>query len=166
MSGPPGPTPHSPTTTDGDDGSRMPYGIPVLDRGRINARPGQLTRRWQWVAIIGWAIAIYGISAAGQGGDQLGKPPWWLDGALVAIPFALPLAAGISTIANWRWSTYIGVAAAVGTGAVALGDRVSSPGVAAAEGVIAVVALLTTIAASAGRVPGSAPTPAIENAAR
>ena len=128
--------------------------VPQLHRARINARPGQLTRGWQWIAIIGWAVVVYGISAAGQGGDQLGKRPWWLHGLLVPIPFVLPLAAGITAIANWRNSTVVGLFAVASTAAVAIADRTASPGVAAAEGVIALVGLLTTLAASAGRVPG------------
>ena len=130
------------------------YGVPQLHRARINARPGQLTRGWQWVAILGWAVVVYGISAAGQGGDQLGKRPWWLHGFLAPVPFLLPLAAGIAAIINWRRSTTVGLLAVVSTAAVAIADRTASPGVAAAEGAIALVGLLTTLAASAGRVPG------------
>jgi hypothetical protein len=114
------------------------------------------------VAILGWGIVVYGISASGQGGDQLGKPPWWLDSPpLTVIPFVLPLSAGIAAIRNWRCSTLLGVAAALATGVVAVIDRTDSPGVAAAEGVVALIGLVTTVAASAGRMPKAPIPPAV-----
>ncbi len=131
----------------------------MLDPEHIHPRPGQLTPGWRRVAIIGWAFVVYGISAAAQAGDQLGKPPWWLDGPLVVVPFLLPVLAGVSAILNSRRSTLFGFAAVAGLAAVALADRTASPGVAAAEGIVALVGLLTTAAASAGRVP-LAPSPA------
>ncbi len=153
---PPPPLPKSEAESGHTDSDQPPmsYGIPELHRARVNARPGQLTRGWQTIAVIGWAVVVYGISAAGQGGDQLGKRPWWLHGFLVPIPFLLPLAAGIAAIINWRWSTVVGLLAVASTSVVAFADRTASPGVAAVEGVIALVGLLTTLAASAGRVPG------------
>ena len=99
-------------------------------------------------------MAIYGLSAAGQGGDQVGKPPWWLArGFFVPLPFLLPIAAAAFAAANHRWSRRVGLLAAAAIGVVAVIDRIDSPGVAAAEGVTALIGVLCTLAATAGRVP-------------
>ena len=119
----------------------------------VHARPGQLTPGWRWVLMLGWLSVIVGLMAVGGAADVIGKLPWWLDGALVVVPFVLPVLAVLAAIANWRGAIWLGLAAVVSVAVTALVDLDDSPGVAAATGVLALIGLLTTVSSTAGRVP-------------
>ena len=119
----------------------------------IHARPGQLTTVWRWVLLLGWLAVIVGLMAVGGAGDVIGKVPWWLDGALVVIPFVLPVLTVLAAIGNWRSAVWLGLASVVSVAVTALIDIDDSPGVAAATGVLALIGLLTTVSSFAGRVP-------------
>ena len=75
----------------------------------VHGRPGQLTTGWRWVLVLGWAAIVIGLMAVGGAGDVLGKPPWWLDGALVVVPFVVPVLALVAAYMNadgrsgWAW---------------------------------------------------------------
>ena len=119
----------------------------------IHARPGQLTAMWRWVLLLGWLAVVVGLMAVGGAGDVIGKVPWWLDGALVVVPFVLPVLTVLAAIANSRWAVWLGLLAVVSVAVTALIDVDDSPGVAAATGVLALIGLLTTVSSFAGRVP-------------
>ena len=119
----------------------------------VHGRPGQLTTGWRWVLVLGWAAIVIGLMAVGGAGDVLGKPPWWLDGALVVVPFVVPLLALVAAYMNARWAIWVGLVGVVSLAVTALIDRSDSPGVAAATGVLALIGLLITVSSLAGRIP-------------
>jgi hypothetical protein len=96
---------------------------------------------------------VIGLMAVGGAGDVLGKPPWWLDGALVVVPFVVPLLALVAAYMNARWAIWVGLVGVVSLAVTALIDRSDSPGVAAATGVLALIGLLITVSSLAGRIP-------------
>jgi hypothetical protein len=119
----------------------------------VHPAPGQLTTGWRWVLLLGWGMVVGGLFAVAGAGEVLGKPPWWMPGIVAVVPFVLPVLAVIAASTNHRWALWIGLAAGVSLGLTALADASDSPGLAAATAVLALVGLLTTLAAFAGRVP-------------
>jgi hypothetical protein len=71
---------------------------------------------------------------------------------IIALPFVGPVSAVVAGIAKWRWACYVGVAAALVTGAIALGDLQQFAGVATTEAALACAGLLISIGAFAGRM--------------
>lgn len=154
---PPPPLPRRGTTT--TDSPPSP-GIAKVFPG-----PGRLRAGWRWTLTAGWVLVIYGLTAAGQAGLQVGKRPWWLGGgyagerppvtavALAIAPYLLPVLAGVLTVINHRRWLAAGLVAVGSLAATAWLDVTPSPGVAAVEGLLAVVALFVTVAAIAGRMP-------------
>lgn len=127
---------------------------PVL--GRANPRPGQLTLGWRWVLTLGWVAVVVGLSAVTDSVRILHKPPFWYGhGVLVALPFVLPTVAALSAFANHRLAVWIGWGAVGELALLAVIDRRTTPGVAAALGVLALIGALTTGSAMAGRMPGA-----------
>jgi hypothetical protein len=149
------PMPPPPDLTARSGGApRMPVGGGAPFSGApVHGRPGQLTTGWRWVLVLGWAAIVVGLMAVGGAGDVLGKPPWWLDGALVVVPFVVPLLALVAAYMNARWAIWVGLVGVVSLAVTALIDRSDSPGVAAATGVLALIGMLITVSSLAGRIP-------------
>ncbi len=121
--------------------------------------PGQLTPAWRTLFIAGWIGVILGFGAVWQACRVSGISPWWLGPetnqrmfVIIAIPFVSPVGAVVAGIAKFRFACYVGIAAALVTGAVALGDRTRFAGVAAVEAALACAGLLISIGAFAGRM--------------
>jgi hypothetical protein len=149
------PMPPPPDLSNRSDGAppRLPGTEAPYASAPVHARPGQLTPMWRWVLLLGWLSVVVGLMAVGGAGDVIGKLPWWLDGALVVVPFVLPVLTVLAAIANSRWAVWLGLASVVSVAVTALIDIEDSPGVAAATGVLALIGLLTTVSSFAGRVP-------------
>lgn len=134
-----------------------PAGAPVAAEPFADApvwpRPGQLTAGWRWVLLLSWVAIILGLVAVGSAGEVLGKRPWWLDGPLAIVPFVLPAIAALGAILNARWAVWAGFVAVISLTVTAALDVADAPGAAAAEGVLALIGLLTTTACTAGRMP-------------
>ncbi|MGD9700779.1 MAG: hypothetical protein AB7Q42_02370 [Acidimicrobiia bacterium] len=146
------PPPPDLSSRSGAGAARPPMGAPHAT-APVHARPGQLTVGWRWVLLLGWGSVVIGLMAVGAAGDVLGKRAWWLDGALVVVPFLIPMLAALAAYANSRWAIWIGLLGVASLAATAVLDRTDSPGVAAATGVLALIGALTTVSSIAGRVP-------------
>lgn len=127
---------------------------PHPDQSRTFPRPGELTLGWRWVLSLGWLAVLVGMIAVADASQVIHKPPFWLEhGALVVVPFALPLLAATAALMNHRLAPTIGFVAVASLAVVAVIDIGGTPGVAAALAVLAVIGLLTTVASLAGRMP-------------
>lgn len=122
-------------------------------------KPGQLTPAWRTLFVSGWLGVIFGFAAVWQSSRVSGISPWWLGPetnqrlfVVIALPFVGPVTALVAGIAKFRIACYIGIAASLLTGAIALGDRTRFAGIAAVEAALACAGLLISIGALAGRM--------------
>jgi len=118
-------------------------------------KPGELTIGWRWVLTLGWVGVVVGLMAVADTARVLNKPPFWLDHGLIVVPFTMPVLAAAAAFANHRLAIWLGAAAAVTLGVLAVVDVRATPGIAASLGVLALVGALTTLASLAGRMPTS-----------
>jgi hypothetical protein len=128
-----------------------------------SALPGRLTPGWQLALGAAWAGVVIGLVVISVTSDQVGLSVWWrgpqsarVGPLLMLVPFIAPIAACTVAARNMRWAAPIGVAAALATGAVALGDIGRVPGFAAAEGLLAACGLLVSVGAFSGTYRASA----------
>ena len=151
------------------------YGLePGLETHQHVARTlaaGQLTPGWRTLFIAGWIGVLLGFAAVWQASRIAGTAPWWLGPetdqrsfAIIALPFAAPVAAVIAGITRLRTACLIGIAAALSTGGIALGEVDRFPGIATVEFALAAAGLLISVAALGGRMrrPDSSPISAME----
>ena len=131
----------------------MPTALAPFSSAPVHGRPGQLTNGWRWVLLLGWGAIVIGLFAVGGAGDVLGKRPWWLDGALVVVPFVLPALTCVAAYLNARSAVWVGLGAVASLAVTAVIDRSDSPGVAAATGMLALTGALVTVSSMAGRIP-------------
>jgi hypothetical protein len=108
--------------------------------------------------ISGWIGVLAGYGALWQAGRIAGIAPWWLGPEtdlqpvfVIAIPYIAPLVAIVCAFVGVRASCYIGIVASVACGAIALGD-LHFPGLAVVDGLIAVFALMISVACLGGRM--------------
>jgi hypothetical protein len=92
-----------------------------------------------------------GIGTIANTAFQLGNPPFWLG--WIVIPFALPVAVELALVVDWRWTLELSLVAVVATVVIALVDLGSARAAGLGELAFAVVGLLVTLAAYAGKVP-------------
>lgn len=117
-------------------------------------KPGELTIGWHWVLTLGWAAVVVGLIAVADAARVIHKPPFWIDqGPLFLVPFAPAAAAAVAAFVNHRLAVWVAAFAVVVLAVAGVVDRTSTPGVAAALAVLAVIGALTTISALAGRMP-------------
>jgi hypothetical protein len=130
----------------------------MAEHQRAPLRKGQLTEGWRWVLTIGWALMAPALAAIGDASHSFGKPTWWLDedgrATVVSIlPFIPMMAAAFVAAVNWRHWPYVAFGAVASLAITAWVDAGNtSPGVAAAEAMLALAGLATSTAALAGRV--------------
>ena len=120
--------------------------------------PGQLSPGWRMVFISAWIGVLAGYGALWQAGRIAGIAPWWLGPEtdlrpvfVIAIPYIAPLVALVCGFVGVRASCFVGIGASLGCGAIALGD-LHFPGLAVADALIAVLALLVSVACLGGRM--------------
>lgn len=169
----------TPTSTHDDSTTRVPSSIPFpppmlsLPPTQYDLEPGlemhqrvartlavgQLTPGWRTLFIAGWIGVLMGFAAVWQASRIAGTAPWWLgpetdqrNFAIIAIPFAGPVVAVIAGITRLRITCLIGIAAALSTGGIALGEAGRFAGIARVEFVLAAAGLLISVAALGGRM--------------
>ena len=127
---------------------------PGPDVAGAHPRPGELTLGWRWVLVLGWISVVVGLIAVADASRVIHKPPFWTDpGYLVAVPFLLPVLTSVAAFTNDRRMHLLAGASVAVLCACAVVDRSSSPGIAAALGVLALIGLLTSVSSIAGRMP-------------
>jgi hypothetical protein len=110
----------------------------------------RLTLTWRWIVGLAWAAVCAGFGAVVDLGDYLGKLPAWWDWRLAVA--VLPVATIVLTVLGARAILALSAASTVLVGALAVVDLVAErPGAAAVEAILAVAALLVTVAAVGGR---------------
>lgn len=131
-------------------------------------RPGQLTPGWKVTFVAGWVGVMAAFGAVAQAGRIAGISPWWLGPEtdprfflIIGLPFVGPVIAILAAIRGLRSTCYIGIAASVGSMAIAWGDREYSK-LALVELVIGLAGLLVSVACLGGRASaGMAVTPPV-----
>ena len=104
-----------------------------------------------WLFVVGSFIAIWVSSR------NTGLSTWWLGPQTAPrlilinlLPFAAPVAMCLLCQLALRWLPWFGIASALATGAIAIGDISRVPGYAVAEFTIAAGGLLASTACFAG----------------
>jgi predicted anti-sigma-YlaC factor YlaD len=147
MSSDPAPSPLPPAAAPpAAQGEAAPWPIaPAAPRRR------HLTTGWRWVLACGWGTVMAGFGVMANTGFLLGNPPFWID--VPVVPFVLPVAVLVALAVDWRWALALSFVAVVGSFTVAGVDVADAYSIGLGELAFAVVALLVTVAATAGRVP-------------
>ncbi|CAN0462277.1 unnamed protein product, partial [Phaeothamnion confervicola] len=127
---------------------------------------GHLTPGWRWTLGFSWGGVLLGFGAVTWSSRSLGLSTWWLGPStqpriifLMLLPFVAPLLMCIGILTNSRWMPFAGLAAALVTGAIGLGDRTRVPGLAAVELALAAAGLLVSLASLSGLYRRGAPAP-------
>ena len=118
---------------------------------------GQLSPMWRLVFGFGWAAVIGCNAAVWETSRVVGLSTWWLGAdaqprliLFQLLPFYGPLVVMIAAISNWRYSPYLGIAAALGGVAIGAGDFGRVRWIAAVELVLGGAALCISAASLAG----------------
>jgi hypothetical protein len=146
---PPPPPPSSPRTFTTVAGVQ-PSGVPVKVVGQLNPM-------WRLVFGLGWAALVGCEAALWESSRVIGLSTWWLGAdaqpqfiALQLLPFYGPIVVTIAAISNWRYSPYLGIAAAIAGAAIGAGDLGRVRWIAVVELVLAGAALCISVASLAG----------------
>lgn len=130
---------------------------------------GQLSPAWRLIFGFGWAAMIACQAALWESSRVIGLSTWWLGAdaqprflVLQLLPFYGPIVVTIAAISNWRYSPYLGIAAAVAGAAIGAGDLGRVRWIAVVELVLAGAGLCISTASLAGMyrpaVPAAAST--------
>ena len=129
---------------------------PILKRSRWRGK--SLEKPWPLIIIVSWLFVTAALASAAVTSRNIGKPTWWLGPQdspafplLWLLPFLAPVIAIFVALVAGRWAPFAGTGAALYIGAIAILDIESTPAVALIEVVIAVAALLVSVASLAGR---------------
>lgn len=105
-----------------------------------------------------WLLVTAALASAAVTSRNIGKPTWWLGTQsdptfplLWLLPFLAPIVAVFVALVAGRWAPFAGMGAALYIGAIAIPDIEASPAVALIEVVVAIAALLVSLASLAGR---------------
>jgi hypothetical protein len=152
---PPPPAPSPTFTTVG--GSDEPKIRPVKVAG-------QLSPAWQLIFGLGWAAIIACQAALWESSRVIGLSTWWLGAdaqprfiVFQLLPFYGPIVVTIAAISNWRYSPYLGIAAAVVGAAIGAGDLGRVRWIAVVELVLAGAGLCISVASLVGMYRPAAP---------
>lgn len=123
-------------------GSALPPPIAASEGSR-------LTPSWRWALAGLWLLVMVGVGMVADVGVSLGNEPFWLS--TYVLPFLVPVATLVALVRDWRHTLALSFASAGVLAVIAAVDLADSPGIAAAELVLAAVAALGTAAAAAAR---------------
>jgi hypothetical protein len=125
---------------------------------------GQLTFGWSNVLAIAWSGVCVGLGVVAIASRRLGLSVWWLGTEtspapvyLTVLPFVMPVVAVMWALSGRRRAPLMGLAAAVATGAVAVGDIDRVPGLAATEALLALGGAIVSLAAMSGVLRPASP---------
>lgn len=127
---------------------------------------GQLAPAWRLIFGLGWGAIIACQAALWETSRVVGLSTWWLGAdaqprllVVQLLPFYLPLLVMVAAISNWRYSSFLGIAAAVVGAAIGAGDLGRVRWIAVVELVLAGGGLCISTASLAGmyRAPERAP---------
>jgi hypothetical protein len=117
------------------------------------SRPRTLTQGWRWVLAAGWATVMAGIGVVANTGFILGDPPFWAGNGLAVLPFIMPALVLVALAGDWRYTIPLSFAAVASTAIIGVIDLSHARPMGYGELLFALVGLLVTLAALAGRVP-------------
>ena len=128
--------------------------ITTLDSVDVSAN----TRTWRVLATISWIGLLFCQAAVAVTSRNIGKSAWWLgpegDPQFPLVwftPFAIIVVALVATQRPRKFTFFVHLACVALLIAVASGDVVDSPGVAALQYGIAAIALLVSLVSLAAR---------------
>jgi hypothetical protein len=116
-----------------------------------------LTPGWRGALVIGWLAVMAGVASFANSGFLVSASPFWLDvPALPILPFIVPVVAVFTLLRDWRYALLVSLGGAVSLAIVGVIDiGFGSRPVGKGEVVLAIGAVLLTVAGLAGRVPRS-----------
>ncbi len=122
------------------------------------APAGRLTPAWRLVMAVTWVAVMAAWAAIWNASVQIGLSTWWLgprgDPQPVIVrllPFLVAGAVVVAALNHLKATPWIGVAAGIGLGLIALGDVGRVDRLALVEGLVALAAIAVSAAAFTGR---------------
>jgi len=113
--------------------------------------PGHLTPGWRWTLGVAWAGVMSAIGLIADTGVSLGGPPFWLVTGV--LPFILPAVTLFALFRDWRHALLLSFVSTAGLAVIGIIDLFVAPAIGLAELVVALAALLISLAGLGGRVP-------------
>jgi hypothetical protein len=116
-----------------------------------------ITPAWRGTLVVGWLAVMAGVASFANSGFLVSASPFWLSvPALPVLPFIVPVGAVFALLRDWRYALLASLGGAVSLAVVgAIDIGAGSPPVGKGEVVLAIAAVLLTVAGLAGRVPRS-----------
>lgn len=128
------------------------------DAAKAGIEPGRLTPAWRAVVAVTWVGVMAAWAAVWNASVQIGLSTWWLGArgdpqpaVIRLVPFMIAGVVVIAALNHLRATPWIGVAAGVALGLIALGDVGRVDRLALVEGLIALVAIAVSAVAATGR---------------
>ena len=138
--------------------------MPITEPPATSLFPGlglrfRLTRAWGRVLVAGWTALSLTLVCVAASSQIIGRPVWWIDdqrfptttlALLLIAVFAVPFAVVVWSMFSGPFAPLASIVASIEIAVLAVTDRHASPGSAVVLAIIAVAALLLSIASFAG----------------
>jgi hypothetical protein len=117
-------------------------------------RPTHLHPMWRYGLAVAWAASLVGLLVPENQGYDLGKRPFWWDGAILLV--AAVVAVVILVLRDWRWAPFLSIGLSLVLALLALPDLAENTGIAVKQLAIAAGILLVSIGSLSAWSPRSA----------
>ena len=116
-------------------------------------RPTHLHPMWRYRLAVAWAASLVGLLVPENQGYDLGKRPFWWDGAILVV--AAVVAVVILVLRDWRWAPLLSIGLSLVLALLALPDLADNTGIAVKQLAIAAGILLVSIGSLSAWSPRS-----------
>ena len=117
-------------------------------------RATHLHPMWRYGLAVAWAASLVGLLVPENQGYDLGKRPFWWDGAILVV--AAVVAVVILVLRDWRWAPLLSIGMSLVLAVLALPDLAENTGIAVKQLAIAAGILLVSIGSLSAWSPRSA----------
>ncbi len=116
-------------------------------------RATHLHPMWRYGLAVAWAASLVGLLVPENQGYDLGKRPFWWDGAILVV--AAVVAVVILVLRDWRWAPLLSIGMSLVLAVLALPDLAENTGIAVKQLAIAAGILLVSIGSLSAWSPRS-----------
>ena len=114
-------------------------------------RPTHLHPMWRYGLAVAWAASLVGLLVPENQGYDLGKRPFWWDGAILLV--AAVVGVVILVLRDWRWAPLLSIGMSLVLALLAVPDLAENTGIAVKQLAIAAGILLVSIGSLSAWTP-------------